>query len=86
MTYNIEFTTASARQIRKLPRGVRSRVIDGIADLGDDPRPRGSKKLVGEHNAWSIRIGEFRVIYEVLDTELVITVIRVANRRDVYRP
>ena len=71
-------------QIKKLPRPARARVLDAIEDLGKDPRPHGVKKLSGEKTAWRIRIGEYRVIYDVFDTELVVTVVRAAHRREVY--
>ena len=48
MSYRVEFTAAAARQVRKLPRPARDRVLDAIEDLGEDPRPHGAKKLVGE--------------------------------------
>ncbi len=84
MTYRVEFTSAAARQVRKLPRPVRDRVLDAIEDLGDDPRPHGVKKLSGERTAWRIRIGEYRVIYDVFDSELLVTVVRAAHRREAY--
>lgn len=83
--YRIEFTTAAARQVRKLPRPVRDRVLDAIEDLADDPRPHGPCKLAGEDTAWRIRVGAYRVIYDVHDKELLITVVRTAHRREVYR-
>lgn len=84
MTYRVEFTAAAARQIKKLPRPARDRVLDSIEELAEDPRPHGSKKLVGEKTAWRIRVGDYRVIYDVFDTELTVTVVRAGHRRDVY--
>ncbi|MBK9157695.1 MAG: type II toxin-antitoxin system RelE/ParE family toxin [Propionibacteriaceae bacterium] len=84
MTYQIVFTTAAAREIRKLPRLLQGRILDAIQDLGADPRPHGSKKLVGETSAWRIRVGDYRVIYEVLDEVMLITVVRARHRREVY--
>jgi mRNA interferase RelE/StbE len=84
VTYRVEFTTAAARQVRKLPPPVRARVLAAIAELGADPRPAGAKKLVGESTAWRIRIGDYRVIYDVLDAELTVTVVRAAHRREAY--
>lgn len=84
MSYRVEFTTAAARQIKKLPRPARDRILDAIEDLAEDPRPHGAKKLVGEQTAWRIRLGEYRVIYDVFDAELTVTVVRAAHRREVY--
>lgn len=83
MTYGIEYTTAAARQIRKLPRPARDRVVDAIEDLSDEPRPHGSKKLA-DQDAWRVRIGDYRVLYEINDGALIITVVRAAHRREVY--
>ncbi len=84
MSYRVEFTTAAARQVKKLPRPARDRLLTAIEGLQDDPRPHGAKKLVGEQTAWRIRVGDYRVIYDVLDAELVVTVVRAGHRRDVY--
>jgi mRNA interferase RelE/StbE len=84
VTFAVEFTTASAREIRKLPKDVRSKVLNAIETLSGDPRPRGARKLVGEDIAWRLRTGDYRIIYEIVDTTLTITVVRVAHRREVY--
>ena len=85
MSYQVEFTTAAAKQIRKLPRQVRNRVLGAISELADDPRPHGAKKLVAERTAWRIRVGDYRVIYDVFDAQLTVTVVRAAHRREVYK-
>ena len=84
MTYRVEFTRAAARQIKKLPRAAQTRVLETIVQLAGEPRPRGSRKLAGEEAAWRIRVGEYRVIYDVLDSTLTVTVVRAAHRREVY--
>jgi mRNA interferase RelE/StbE len=84
VTYRVEFTTAAAREIQKLPRRVRDRLLHVIEDLGDDPRPRGAKKLVGEKTAWRIRVGDYRVISDVFDDVLTVTIVRAAHRREAY--
>lgn len=84
MSYSVEFTAAAARQVKKLPRPARDRVLDVIDGLTDNPRPHGAKKLVGEKTAWRIRVGDYRVIYDVVDAQLTVTVVRAAHRREVY--
>lgn len=84
MTYRVDFTTAAARQVKKLPHPARARVLKAIEDLAEVPRPHGARKLVGEHVAWRIRVGDYRVIYEVLDRDLIVTVVRAAHRREAY--
>ena len=84
MTYRVDFTAAAARQIRKLPRQPRERVLQLVEALADDPRPHGARKLVGEETGWRIRAGDYRIIYDVFDDELTVTVVRAGHRRDVY--
>jgi len=84
MTYLVQFTAGAVRQIKIIPRPVQSRVLDAIADLGGQPRPRGSRKLAGEEVAWRIRVSDYRVIYEILDKSLTVTVVRAGHRREVY--
>lgn len=83
MSYSVEFTAAVARQVKKLPRPARDRVLVAIDGLADDPRPHGAKKLVGEKTAWRIRIRDYRVIHDVVDAQLTVTVVRAAHR-EVY--
>lgn len=82
--YRVEFTTAAAKQIRKLDPPIRRRVLAAISLLEENPRPTGSKKLVGEQSAWRVRIGDYRVIYDIEDDQLTVTVVRAAHRREVY--
>lgn len=82
--FRIEFTTAAAREIRKLDPQIRRRILSGVTDLERDPRPHGCRKLAGYDNAWRIRVGDYRVLYEVIDEQVLVTVVRVAHRRAVY--
>ena len=83
-TYRVEFTTAAAKQVRKLDPTIRRRIVTAISLLEGNPRPSGSKKLVGEQFAWRVRIGDYRVIYDIEDDQLTVTVVRAAHRREVY--
>ncbi|MFJ4267313.1 type II toxin-antitoxin system RelE/ParE family toxin [Paenarthrobacter nicotinovorans] len=82
--YRVEFSTAAAKQIRKLEPPVRRKVLLAIVELETNPRPDGVKKLSAESNAWRIRIGDYRVLYEIHDDELVVIIFRAAHRREVY--
>lgn len=82
--YRVEFTAAAAREIRKLDSQIRRRILAGAAELEIEPRPHGCRKLAGYDNAWRVRIGDYRVLYEVTDELVLVTVVRVAHRRDVY--
>ncbi|MBW9207975.1 type II toxin-antitoxin system RelE/ParE family toxin [Mumia sp. zg.B17] len=82
--YQVDLTGAAAKQVRRLDPPVRRRVLAALTALEADPRPAGVKKLSGFDDAWRIRIGDYRVLYEVQDTTVLITVFRVAHRREAY--
>ncbi len=82
--YRVEFTTAAAREVRKLDPPIRRRVLAAIVVLEDDPRPTGVRKLTGVDKAWRIRVGDYRVLYEIDDDVVIVTVVRVAHRREAY--
>lgn len=84
MTYPVRIASAARRQIHKLPRDGQVRVIAVLSLLAEEPRPPASKKLTGR-DAWRVRTGNWRVIYEIHDEELLVIVVAAANRRDVYR-
>ncbi len=75
----------AARDIRKLPRPMPSRVKAAISALAEEPRPHGSLKLSDREATWRIRVGDYRVLYEIHDDRLLVLVIRVRHRREVYR-
>ncbi|KNY04874.1 plasmid stabilization protein [Microbacterium sp. GCS4] len=82
--YRVQFTTAAAKEIRTLDAQIRRRLLGGISQLEREPGPPGARKLAGFDNAWRVRIGDYRVLYEVVDDQVLVTVVRVAHRRDVY--
>jgi mRNA interferase RelE/StbE len=84
MSYRIEILRSARKQLEKIEERDLNRIIDAIRLLAENPHPSGSKKLSGRQ-AWRIRIGTYRVIYEVHDKELVILVVTVDHRREVYR-
>jgi mRNA interferase RelE/StbE len=85
MAYQILIRRPAEKEIGSLPPKIRSRVAEKIRALADDPRPAGCKKLSGEDRAWRIRVGDYRVVYEVNDTARYVEVRVVAHRKDVYR-
>jgi mRNA interferase RelE/StbE len=84
MTYAVEILRTAQRQLAKIDRQAQGDIIDSIRALASDPRPSGCKKLSGRQ-AWRIRVGDYRVIYEIYDQELVIVVVTLGNRKEVYR-
>ena len=85
MAYAIEFVPSARRELRKLPREVQLKLNQRIDSLSSDPRPRGSKKLKGSDELWRVRVSDYRIVYEVRDKVLLVLVVRVAHRREVYR-
>lgn len=84
-SYRIELKRSAAKEIAKIKNeGERRRIVDRIDKLGSDPRPPGSEKL-SDSEHYRIRQGQFRIIYSVHDQVLLIEVVKVGHRRDVYR-
>jgi len=85
MRYAVEIDTKAAREIRALPRPEQRRVIAKVEALADNPRPAGCVKLSGAPKLWRIRSGVYRIVYQIQDQRLVVTIVRVGHRREVYR-
>jgi mRNA interferase RelE/StbE len=85
MAYAIQFKPAALRQLEKLHRDLQKRIAWKIQALRHEPFPSGCKKLLGEPDTWRLRIGDYRVIYRVHRSVLLILVINIGHRRDVYR-
>jgi mRNA interferase RelE/StbE len=82
--YKIELETRARREYRDLPARVREQVTDAIDDLQTNPRPPGSKKLVGAAGH-RVRTGDYRILYAIDDSSSVVRVYRIGHRREVYR-
>jgi mRNA interferase RelE/StbE len=85
MTYRVEVAPAAVRQLRKLDPSARRRIQAAVELLADQPRPSGAKKLVGGDREWRVRTGDYRIIYEIHDDVLLVLVIAVGHRRDIYQ-
>jgi mRNA interferase RelE/StbE len=85
MAYRIQFKPAALRQFESLPRDVQKRLAPRIDALAQDPYPHGCKKLSAEADLWRIRVGDYRVVYQVQKSVLLILVLAIGHRRDVYR-
>ena len=83
--YSIRFVESAARSLKKLPVGPRLRIAARIEALADNPYPPGNRKMAGEEHAYRIRIGDYRVVYDVLEEVIVVLVLRIGHRKDVYR-
>ena len=83
--YRIEVRPAAARALRKLDSGIQTRIQGAIALLAGDPRPPSSRALRGRPG-YRVRVGDYRIIYTVADDVLLVVVVTLGHRRDVYRP
>ena len=84
MNYVVNLTPAAARQLRKFDPPTRRRLQAVIELLADEPRPPAATRLVGGAGEWRVRTGDYRVIYEIHDAELLVLVLRMAHRREIY--
>lgn len=84
-SYKIEWKRSAVKELEKLPRKTLARVIEAVNDLGRDPYPDGVRKLAGSERTYRIRVGDYRVLYSIFDDQLVIEIIRIKHRKDVYR-
>ena len=84
-SYSVEISATAERQLRKLGAQDRLRVLRAIRDLAMTPRPPGCRKLRGYQDVFRIRVGRFRVLYSVEDQRLIVIVLKIGDRRDIYR-
>ena len=84
MTYVVRITPAAERQLRKFDPQVRRRLHAAIDILAEQPRPPAAIQLVGGAGEWRVRTGDYRIIYEINDGELIVLVLRLGHRREVY--
>jgi mRNA interferase RelE/StbE len=85
VSYEVEIAPAAKRQIKKLPRDVQQKLVAKLEELAFEPRPDGVKKLEGSENLYRLRLEKYRIIYEIQDSLLLVTVVKVKHRRDIYR-
>ncbi len=83
--YQITFKSSAAKEFKKLPLSIKKRIRDAINQLRENPRPSGVVKLKGEEGLFRIRVGDYRVVYEIEDTDKKLCVTRVRHRQDVYK-
>lgn len=84
MAYQLVILRRAQKELAKLPEPEYQRVTTAIHALAEVPRPPGCIKLTGR-DAWRIRVGQYRIIYEITDATCIVTVVDVGNRRDIYR-
>lgn len=85
MAYTIQFKPLALRQLEKLPRDTQKKLAVKIEALRDEPFPSGCKKMAALSDAWRVRAGDYRIVYQVHQKVLLVLVLTVGHRNDVYR-
>ena len=83
-SYVVEIKLSARKELEALPDNVLSRVIRKMESLGQQPRPAGCKKLKGYKDQWRVRVGDWRLLYVIDDADKLVSITRIAHRRDVY--
>ena len=83
--YEVLIERGVERDLKRLPLREFNRIVRAMKELTHDPRPSGSRKLVGSERDWRLRVGDYRVLYEIDDAGKIIRVLHVKHRRDAYR-
>lgn len=83
--YDVEIARRAAKVLVSLPRREQQRVRAAIDLLADNPRPPGCVAMSGEDHAYRVRVGDYRIAYEVIDRRLLVQVVRLGHRREIYR-
>jgi mRNA interferase RelE/StbE len=83
--YRLEISSSAEKSLKKIPHKDQLRLSQAILGLATDPHPSGSIKLSGEENCYRIRMGNYRIIYEIVGRKLLILVLKIAHRKEVYR-
>ena len=81
--FDIEFRRSVEKELKSIPKKDQIRILKRIDDLATEPRPPSCKKLSGQER-YRIRQGNYRVLYEIQDVRLVVVIVKVGNRRDIY--
>ena len=85
MAFRIEWKKSTRKDLRKLPANVTGRIIEAVDGLAENPFPHGVEKLSGSEHAYRIRLGDYRIVYEVVTESKLVEIQRVRHRKDVYR-
>jgi mRNA interferase RelE/StbE len=84
-TYKIEWKRSATKELEKLPRPMISKIVSAVDNLSSNPFPQGVRKLVGTEDTYRIRIGDYRVLYNIIENRLIIEIVRVRHRKDAYK-
>ena len=85
MTFEVIYERPAQRSLAKLDGAIRARVIREVGELAKEPRPQGAIQLAGSDRAWRVRVGDYRIVYEINDGKLLVVVIQIGHRSTIYR-
>lgn len=83
--YKIEWKQSAKKELKKLKKAVIPRIIKAVESLSINPHPTGSRKLQGSEHLYRVRLGDYRIVYSVENKILLIEIIRIGHRKDIYR-
>jgi len=84
-SYSVALTRTAEKQLRRVAKAKRAGLVDAIRSLADVPRPCGARKLEGYVSVYRVRVGQYRIVYEVIDERVVVIVLKLGHRKDIYR-
>ncbi len=84
MSYQVELSRKAVKNLEALPKNIRDRITKEIDHLSENPRPNGCKKLSGNEDIYRVRSGDYRVIYQIKDKVLIVLVLLIGHRREIY--
>jgi mRNA interferase RelE/StbE len=85
MAFRIEWKKSTRKDLRKLPPNAADKIVEAVENLAANPFPHGAEKLSGSEHAYRIRLGDYRIVYEVVTESKLVEIQRVRHRKDVYR-
>ena len=85
MAYSVLLAPPAVRQLRSFAPTIQKRLVKRLKTLQNDPRPPGAKKLAGEDDLYRVREGDYRIIYTIQDKELLVLILKIGDRKEVYR-
>ncbi len=83
--YTVTLSSRAKREMKKLAKSVQQKITTALGLLAEDPRPPKAVAMKNEKSVYRVRVGNYRIVYEVIDNELIVWVVRVADRKDVYK-
>jgi len=84
-SFDLQWRKSTRKDLRRIPREAVARIVAAVAKLAEEPLPHGSEKLTGSERTYRIRVGDYRVVYELLRDAKTVEIQRVRHRKDVYR-